>query len=155
MKTSFTALLLFLIVAATFAQDASREQKMEQINDRNAQIDKLVQDLLMPASGDIKEAESSGLGVFRLNPRETYGRITVPQEGGSFYSFTTGSHDYQRIAQILLERNRLSTGFAGANYGLMADLGDIPLSDVSENVKEVNFLLRYKAPTNILDARTE
>jgi hypothetical protein len=159
MKSLHVTVLTFVSIAGfaslALTQELSREQKLGQIKELNAQIDKIVQDLLLPSPGDIKEAETSGLKVFRLNPREIYGRIAVPSEGGSFYSFTTGSHDYQQVAQILLEQKGLSTGFAGANYGLMADLGDIPLSDVSENIREVNFLLRYKAPTNILEARTE
>jgi hypothetical protein len=155
MKFIATTLLILVIVSLTCAQEVSREQRLGQIKDLTAQIDKIVQSLLLPSADDIKEAEASGFGVFRLNPREIYGRITSPQEGGAFYSFTTGSHDYQQVAQLLLEGKNISTGFAGADYGLMADLGDIPLADVSPDVKEVSFLLQYKSPTNILDARKE
>src|SRR5947209_6130982 len=116
------AIALFLFTGFLFAQDTSRAQKFQQIKDLSAQIDKVVEDLLLPSPTDIKEAESEGVNVFRLMPREVYGRqIAVPQEGGACYSFTTGSHDYQKIAQIMLERNSLKTGFAGANYGLMGD----------------------------------
>jgi hypothetical protein len=148
-------LSLIFLSAVLNAQEMSREQKFDQINILTEQINKIVQDLLRPSTADIEAAGAAGLAVFRLMPRETYGRITSPQEGGAFYSFSTGSHDYQKIAQILLEGNFLSTGFAGANYGLMGDLGTRTLSEVNSETPEIDYLLKYKAPGNILDARVE
>lgn len=156
MKLIPAVVFLCLFSSVAFTQEISREQKFRQIKDLSAQIDRVVEDLLSPSPTDIKQAESDGVKVFRLMPREVYGRqIAVPQEGGACYSFTTGSHDYQKIAQIMLEQNYLSAGFAGADYGLMGDLGNIPLSDAIVETPEVAFLLKYKAPINILDARVE
>ncbi len=156
MKLFLIAVLSLTLSTINFAQDISREQKFRQIKEFNAQINKLAEELLLPDADDFKNAEAQGLKAFRLMPREVFSRpITVPQEGGACYSFTTGSHDYQKIAQIMLEQNYLSTGFAGANYGLMVDLGNISLADIGPGIPEVDFLLKYKAPTNILDARTE
>ena len=137
-------------------QDISREQKFQQIKELNAQVNKLALELLQPEQSDIKNAESQGLKVFRLMPRETFGRpITVPQEGGSYYSFTTGSHDYQNIAQIGLEQNYLRTGFAGANYGFLFDLGDVPLNSINGEIPMVAFLTAYRPPKTHSEVRKE
>jgi len=155
MKCLLIALVVAVWCSTAFTQDLSREEKLAQIKDLNAKIDKIVGDLLSPSADDLKQAASEGCRAARINPRETYGRIAVPQEGGSFFSFSTGSHDYQGVSQLLLEQNYLSTGFAGADYGLIGELGDIPLSDVDEKNPRVAFLMRYTAPGNILDARVE
>ncbi len=157
MKRLLVAVFLLMVMnTLLFPQEALREQKLRQIADLNDQINKIVEELLQPSPADVKAAESEGVKVFRIMPREIYARrIIMPQEGGAFYSFTTGSHDYQKTSQILLEGNSLQTGFAGADYGLMADLGNLILLGVGPEIPEVNFLLKYKAPTNILDARVE
>ncbi len=154
----FPVVLLSLIFFSSVlnAQEISREQKFDQIKILTEQIDKIVQDLLRPSASDIEAAAAAGFNVFRIMPREVYGRaIAVPQGGGAYYSFSTGSNDYQKIAQLSLEQNSLSTGFAGADYGLMGDLGTRPLSEVNGETPEIDYLLKYKAPGNIVDARVE
>ena len=156
MKIFVALVFVFLVSPVVFTQETSREQKFKQIKELNAQIDKVVQDLLLPSTADIKAAEAEGLTVFRLMPREVFGRaIAVPREGGSYYSFATGSHDYGSVSQISLEQKSLKTGFAGADYGLMGDLGSIPVSDVAIGQQEIDFLLKYKPPSNVLDAQAE
>lgn len=156
MKIFLTLVLTAVFAASALSQELSREQKFQRIKDLNAQVNKLAEEWLQPDASDIKEATRNELKAFRLMPREIVGRIiTTPREGGSYYSFTTGSNDYQKIAQIGLEQKHLKTGFAGANYGLMADIGDVPLSNVTSETPEMTFLLRYRAPGNILDARKE
>lgn len=80
---------------------------------------------------DYKDKEDRGL--FRLLPRETYDKKLSIQGGGSYYSFSTKSHDYQSIAQISWERGHLRTGFAGCNYGYITKLGNIDLALVTLN----------------------
>lgn len=156
MKLILTVVFLFAFATFSFAQDVSREQKFQRIKELNAQINELAQELLQPEQTDVKNADIEALKVFRLMPRETFSRpIAVPQGGGSYYSFTTGSNDYQKIAQIGLEQNSLKTGFAGADHGFMADLGEIPLSKVTSETAELAFLLKYRAATNIVEARVE
>jgi len=153
----FLAVVFSLALSTTFfAQDISREQKFQQIKDLNARVNRLAHELLQPDPADLKDAESQDLKAFRLMPREIFSRpITEPSEGGSFYSFTTGSHDYQKIAQIMLEHNNLGIGFAGYNYGFIADLKNIGFSEVRPEIPEYDFLLKYTAPKNIVDARKE
>ena len=163
MKLFLTLACILTILSNSIAQSSSREQKITQIKKLqteiskiNDEIDKIAVEVLLVDPLDLKEAEYLGVSAFRLMPREVYGRqIRVPQEGGSVYSFTTRSHEYQKIAQINLERDRLSSGFAGVNFGLMADIGNFSLVDDLSGVPEVGFLTKYKAPTNVIDARAE
>jgi hypothetical protein len=155
MRIFFMLLGLGICCSTVLGQTSSREEKLAQIKELNSKIEKIVDDLILPSADDLKQAAFDHVNAGRLNPREIYGRIAVPQEGGAFYSFSTGSHDYQKTSQLLLEQNYLSTGFAGADYGLIGELGDIPLSDVDEKNPEIAFLMQYGAPGNILDARVE
>jgi hypothetical protein len=137
------------------AQELTREQKLQKLNDLNSQIKTLEQEFLLPDAKDLKQAEKEGFAVFRINPREKYERKLIVQGGGSYYSFTTKSHDYQKIAQIGLEQNNLKVGFGGADYGFIADLGETPLADVTKETGEVNFLANYKPPTIEPEVRSE
>lgn len=136
-------------------QDPSREQKLVQIKDLNAQIAKIVEELASTPAADVHQAESEGLLAIRLNPRETYGWIAAPQGGGAYYSFSERSHDYQHTAQIELQQGYLSVGFAGADYGFMIDLGERPLAEVGGETPEAKFLLEYIAPSDEPVARAE
>ena len=146
---------VLLIVSIGNAQDLSREQKLQKILDLNNQIRVLEKDFLLPDAKDVENGRKEDFNVVRIQPREKYDRKLLIQGGGSYYSFTKNSHDYQDIAQIGLERNNLKVGFAGANYGFFADLGEVSLADISKETVEVNFLLNYKPPINLSEIRIE
>jgi hypothetical protein len=138
-----------------FGQELTREQKFQKLDELNKQLKSLEQDFFQPDEKDLSQAQKEGFNVFRLLPREKYDRKLYIQGGGSYYSFTTKSHDYQKIAQICLEQNYLSVGFAGADYGFMADLGETPLADISKETSEVSFLVSYKPPSDEPAVRAE
>lgn len=138
-----------------FSQELNREQKLQKIDELNSQIKILETAILLPTTKDLNQAEKEGFEVFRIMPRERYDHKFTVQGGGSYYSFTTKSHDYQNIAQIGLEQNNLKVGFAGADYGFIADLGKTPLTEITKETAEVNFLLNYKPPTNEPEVRIE
>lgn len=150
-----TTLLILFCSSIVFSQELNREQKLQKIDELNSQIKNLEADVLLPNAKDLKQAQKESFGVFRIMPRERYDHKLTVQGGGSYYSFTTKSHDYQKTAQVGLEQNSLKVGFAGADYGFIADLGEIELADVINETAEVNFLLNYKPPTNEPDVRTE
>ncbi|MCY7376444.1 MAG: hypothetical protein LH472_10790 [Pyrinomonadaceae bacterium] len=100
-------------------------------------------------------ARKENFKVVRILPREKYDRKLTIQGGGSYYSFSKNSHNYQDTPQISLEQNNLKVGFAGADYGLIADLGEISLADVSKETIEANFLANYKPPVDISEIRIE
>lgn len=150
-------ILVFVLLCSSlaFSQELTREQKLQKIDELNNQIKSLEADVLLPAAEDLKQAEKDGFEVFRIMPRERYDHKLTVQGGGSYYSFTTKSHDYQKIAQIGLEQNYLRVGFAGADYGFIADLGNIPLASVTKETGEINFLVNYKPPTKETEVRSE
>ena len=154
----FTLKIIFLALfcsSIVFGQELNREQKLQKIEELNSQIKVLENDILLPSDKDLRQAEKEGFEVFRIMPRERYDHKFTTEGGGAYYSFTTKSHDYQKISQISLEQNYLSTGFAGADYGLIADLGSVPLSSVSQTTGEVSFLYNYKPPTKEAEVRLE
>jgi len=75
--------------------------------------------ILQPETYLQSEAESGGLKVFKLVPREmfkdpdgSYSDSDNPigiRGGGAFYSFTTGSHSYNKIPQIMLESDKFAS----------------------------------------------
>ncbi len=148
-------IFIFLFASLTIAQDSSREQRFQQLVELNSQIRTLEKEFLLPAPKDLKRSQTQNFSVFRLMPREKFDHQFIVQGGGSYFSFITGSHDYQKIAQINLEQNNLGVGFAGADYGFIADLGEISLMDITEETAEVKFLINYKPPTNEPDVRFE
>lgn len=156
MQFSFKILIFVLFfVSIVNAQDLTRKQKLQKIDELNSQIKALETDILLPDAKDSERAQKEGFDVFRIMPRERYDHKLTVQGGGSYYSFTTKSHDYQKIAQIGLEQNYLKVGFAGADYGFIADLGETPLTEITKEAAEVNFLLNYKPPTNEPEVRIE
>ncbi len=155
MKLILTILFSLFLSANVVTQEVSRDQKFRQIADLNAQIRVLEDEFLLPSALDTRQAASEGLEAIRLMPRENFDRKMIIQGGGSYFSFTTGSHDYQKIAQIGLEQNSLSVGFAGADYGFIADLGTLSPSALSLETPEVAFLLNYQPPANLSEVRKE
>ena len=156
MRYAFRIFVFVLFSASIInAQDLPREQKLQKILDLNNQIEPLEKEVLLPDAKDSEKARKENLNVVRILPREKYDRKLTIQGGGSYYSFTKNSHNYQDTAQIGLEQNNLKVGFAGANYGFIADIGEISLADVSKETSEINFLANYKPPTNESEVRLE
>ncbi|CAN5459047.1 hypothetical protein BH10ACI1_BH10ACI1_33950 [soil metagenome] len=156
MRFYVVAFVVILVCSSfIFSQDTIRAQGLEEIDSLNKQINALENEFLFPDFKDLEKAQENELSVFRILPREKYdGRLRV-QGGGAFYSFSTKSHDYQKVAQICLEQNKLWTGFAGANYGFMTDLGEIPLLELNKESKGINFLFNYQPPIQLAKARIE
>lgn len=75
--------------------------------------------------------------------------------GGSYYSFTEKSHEFGFGSDIQLAQGHLLTGFAGADYGLMVNLGDVPLENVDLELSEANVLAAYKPASQLEQARQE
>ncbi len=156
MRSIIIIILIILFCSSIVSsQELNREQQLQKIDKPNNQIKVLEETNFLPSDKDLQQAENEGFEVFRILPRERSDRKSSIQGGGAFYSFTTKSHDYQKISQIMLEEDYLVTGFAGADYGLIADLGSVPLSSVTQTSGEVSFLYNYRPPTKETEARIE
>ena len=122
--------------------------------------------ILAPSAGDrIAFAEflrRPNTGLIRLLPREVYDSETTHTKsplsirgGGAYYSFATLTHVYGYGSDIELSRYAFSVGFAGADYGMLTMLGDVPLDQVSEEDPRTQFLKSYRPPAPEHLARAE
>ena len=118
----------------------------------------LTNEMLSPTSRDLVQAEIENAEVFRILPRgifDSENNDLLLRGGGAYYSFTKKSHSYNEIPQIELQSNNFIVGFYGANYGLIADLGAIPLLTVDENNPEVIALSDYRVKQIEPETRAE
>lgn len=122
--------------------------------------------ILAPSPGD--RAGFAGFlrmpntGLTRLLPREVYdGQTSHPKNlarirgGGAFYSFALLTHVYGYSSDIELSQRGFSVGFAGADYGMLTMLGDVPLEQISEKDSRAQFISSYQPPLPEHLARAE
>lgn len=148
-------LILFSIFSIGVSAQ-SRQQAIEKFNDLRNQAQIQERKILSPDAEDVEAAQRENVSVFRLLPRETYDKgYFTTRGGGAYYSFVKQSHSYDDTPQIGLDQDSLKVGFAGADYGAIADLGETPLAEINEESKKLAFLLSYEPPTEISKARAE
>jgi len=122
--------------------------------------------LLAPSAQDRFEHEGflkqSNTGLIRLLPREIYDSQTyIPAKrvemrgGGAYFSFVHRSHQYGYGSDLELSRSQLSVGFAGADYGMLIRLGDVPLDAIPQDDPRLTYMATYKPPYNVQEARSE
>jgi hypothetical protein len=163
-----TALLSILLLSSltVFAQTQSRDDLLKQIEAKRAELNALEKDFLAPTEEDrnfnAEFLRTPGTGIFRLLPRETYDdnanrdrQRIVTRGGGAYYSFTRLTHEYGYGSDIELSQGQLTTGFAGLDYGLLTNIGDVPLENVSLETPAVNVFAAYNPPTEEPKIRLE
>lgn len=164
--TTFS-LTLILGCLCVSAQSSSRddlikqiEAKTKEIEVRRAELIVLVNKILDVPDTDRKELaaflKQPQTGIIRLLPREKYdgnGSLKI-NGGGAYYSFGLKTHEYGLGSDILLEQGQLSVGFLGAQYGMLLNLGDISLDQVSNHLA-TRVLLDYQPPIKEADIRAE
>ena len=109
-------------------------------------------------------------GLVRLLPRQIaessfYRKPPVKiNGGGAYYSFAYRSHEYGSGSDLELgppvfnggaEHYYLSVGFAGADFGMLTNLGETPLETLTVNDSRAEFLRTYKPPQRESEARRE
>jgi hypothetical protein len=101
-------------------------------------------------------------GLIRLLPREVYDSETYHTKrrlnirgGGAYYSFADLTHAYGFGNDIELDHNILSVGFAGADYGMLTNLGGRSLEEVTLIDPRTRFMAEYKPAKPEPDARFE
>lgn len=148
-----TLFLLFICLAINVSAQTRQQAiaELEQLKERGKSLDEVILQI------DKKDSEdAAGAEVFRILPREKYDvGLVSTRGGGAYYSFSNKSHSYNDIPQIELQRGNLSVGFAGADYGFLTDLGEIPLSEINKESKGVSFLLAHQPPNQLAKARIE
>lgn len=122
--------------------------------------------LLAPSVKDRTEhaafLKQSDTGLIKLLPREAYDWRTYQTEkrlnvrgGGAYYSFFYLSHEHGYGSDLQLDHNMFTVGFAGVDYGMMANLGEVSLADFSAADPRAAFMVAYRPARNELDARCE
>lgn len=169
MKPLFTVALFITAIsvcsASVLAQSESRENLLKEIEAKRAEMQKLEKQLLLPAAEDLESyaefLRQPDTGLTRLLPREIYDSSEHPEKrltihgGGSYFSFTRLTHEYGWGTQIGLEREYLKSSFAGADYGMLVNLGDLPLETLTADHSAVRFLALYEAASQEPVARAE
>jgi hypothetical protein len=122
--------------------------------------------ILAPSPGD-QAAFASFLrmpdtGLTRLLPSAAYdSKTSHPKNlasirgGGAYYSFAALTHVYGYGSDIELSQHAFSVGFAGADYGMLTMLGNVPLEQLSENDSRAQFISSYQPPLPEHLARAE
>jgi hypothetical protein len=163
MKRIFAATLciatLSIISITALAQAESRDDVIKQIEAKRAELSVLEKKVLVVSEEDrMTNAEflrQPGTGLIRLLPRETYDGVLPIRGGGSYYSFAKLTHAYGRGSDIGLEQGFLKVAFAGADYGMLLNVGDVPLEEISTEHARVKFLAAYTAVVEEPQARVE
>ena len=139
------------------AQADERARAAAEIESLREQIRSKEAVLLAPPKED-REAYAEflarpGTGLIRLLPREKWDHKLSLRGGGAYYSFTRLAHDYGSGSDVSLEQGHFSVGFAGANFGFMVSLGDVPLEEVSVETDAVQFMASFRTPSAEAEAR--
>jgi hypothetical protein len=149
---------IFLFASSqAFAQDrAEIEKKIDSLRERLSNLEK---EFLEPAQED-KAAFAEFLsqpdtGIIRLLPRDKFQKKMTLSGGGAYFSFSRLTHEYGFGSDIELQGGRFSVGFAGADYGFMTPLGNVPLDTVNVESPGVVFLANYTPPTVEQEAREQ
>lgn len=125
----------------------------------------LTKGLLAPSVQDRAENETflkqNDTGLMKLLPRTNDPHadrktksIKIPG-GGAYYSFFSVTHDYSFGSDLQLDQNMLSVGSAGLIYGMLTDLGDVSLADLSADDARAAFMSTYKPARTGADFRCE
>jgi hypothetical protein len=157
---SLTLLLACLSVAAqTPAQAQSRDDVIKEIEAKRAEIAALEKTVLAVAETDREEFAAfltqPRTELIRLLPREKYDRKLMTIGGGAYYSFVRSTHEYGQGSDISLEQGQLGVGFAGADYGMLLNVGDMSLDQVTPEFLAARALLEYTPPTREPEVRAE
>jgi hypothetical protein len=159
-KILFATVSILALVLSASAQTQSREDILKELRARRAELVKLEKALLLPSVEDqaayadfLKQPDT---GLIRLLPREDYDCkiVSSVRGGGSYYSFTERSQEYN-ASDLGLEGGYLKTGFAGANYGMLTNLGDVPLEQVSLETTATNIVAVHNPAVDEPKARIE
>ncbi|HEV2859495.1 MAG TPA: hypothetical protein VGX48_00655 [Pyrinomonadaceae bacterium] len=156
---ALTLVCLQLLCAGARAQTNDRAQAAAEIESLREQIKAREAVLLAPAPEDY-EAHAAFLsqpetGLLRLLPREKWNSKLSTRGDGAFYSFARKTHEYGYGTDIGLEGDKLQVGFAGANFGFVANLGDIPLASVTTESEGVKYLAAFDTPAGEPEAREQ
>jgi hypothetical protein len=161
--TGFIVTLTFTSLTIV-AQTQSREDILKEIATKRAELAKLEALILAPSDEDrAKYADFLKLpdtGLIRLltrdggDPVDSKSALTI-RGGGAYYSFQDHTNEYVNSSALSVEQGQLTTVFAGANYALLASLGDVPLESVRLDGTAAQVLAQHTPAPDEPHARIE
>lgn len=164
---SIIAVTLFIVTCSLSAlgQSDSRAGLLKELETKRAELAKLEAQFLSPSDEDRTAfadlLNQPNTGLIRLLPRESFdetpqkhGKLTI-RGGGAYYSFVRLTHEYGYGSDIQLQQKHLSVGFAGADYGIMTMIDEVPLENVTPELPPAAFLLAYNPPSEEAAVRQE
>ena len=158
---------LLLSSLTSLAQTSSREDLLKEMNAKRAELAALEKTFLSPSDEDqatyAEFLRTPNTGLIRLLPRQKFDsdvykeneKSLVLRGGGAFYSFTRLTHEYGWGSDLAFDQGQFCVGFAGADYGFLTSIGDIPLENVGLETPEAAFFAAYKSAREESQARTE
>jgi hypothetical protein len=156
---SLAATLLLALTATPEAAAQDRPELLLRMEALRDQLQKKEATFLAPSATDLAAysdfLKQPDTGMARLMPREKYRTSLLTREGGSYYSFTKLTNEYGYGSEIGLEQGNLKVGFAGADFGFLVTLGDVPVESVTEEDAGVRLLSAFNTPSLEPDAREQ
>ncbi|HWC77853.1 MAG TPA: hypothetical protein VG778_10345, partial [Blastocatellia bacterium] len=153
----FVVSLVLLISSTGAAQSQDRGQLLKRIDKLRAELQASEKAFLSASPEDYAEnaefLRQPDTGLTRLLPREKFQKQFSIREGGAYFSFTRLTHEYGYGSDISLERDNFGVGFAGADFGFLTNLGNVPLESISLDYPGAQFLADFEAPALEAEAR--
>jgi hypothetical protein len=171
LRAVLTSTLFLLFQLSAPAQSEDRSKTINDLDSLKKELIEKEKQFLSPSAKDLAAhaefLKQPNTGLIRLFPRGIYeDRLTI-RGGGAYYSFAHLTHEYgsgsdlhlepatyEYVAPPIAEYN-FKTGFAGADYGFLALIGDVSLEKVTLDHKAVKFLLAYNPPSLLKEVRKE
>jgi hypothetical protein len=155
-----TLLCAVLLGSLTILAQTQDWQKVEAA--KRAEAEKALQPSAEERAKYASFLKSRDTGLTRLRPRERYDTEayspSMPRPairgGGAYYSFIGLTHEYG-TSDLSLEQGHFRVGFAGANYGFLTSLGDVPLERVNLDTPAAKQLATYARVAQEEEARLE
>lgn len=148
---------LFARVGVACAQGVDRAQVAAEIESLREQIKSKEAALLAPSVEDQERyaefLSQPRTGLIRLLPRERWGDKLSTRGGGAYYSFARLTHEYGYGSDIELQQDKFAVGFAGADFGFMVNLGNVPIETVTADTEAVRYAASYQTPSPEPEAR--
>jgi len=150
---------LFCLFIAPSAKSQDRAQLQTRIASLREEIQAKEKVFLAPSADDLTAfaqfLRQPDTGMARLMPREKYDGKLLIRGGGAYYSFAKLINEYGYGSDIELQQDQLSVGFAGADFGFLASLGDVAVDSVASDYPGVRYLTDFKTPATEPEARDQ
>jgi hypothetical protein len=160
-------LLVFVLSITTQGQSQSRDDILKELRAKRAELQQLETQFLAVSDADrtsyAEFLQQQDTGLIRLLPREIYDSEVYKKNlpvlsirgGGAYYSFSRLTHEYGYGSDIELDSDHLSVGFAGLDFGMLVNIGDVAFDQLSPNSPGARFLFAYTPPTVEPEIRIE